>query len=228
MSERHIHAFDLDNTLVNGCLTERAVWKIAEHRPLTDMQQSSLEVLAKERATLLKADGTLAGDKAGDYIWRSVYAFVDIVRGVPLKTMRRIAEELAEQDAGAVYTEMRTKINAIRDGGDIAVVISASPGLLVSAFSRRIGAAASAGSRYYRQGNEMHRWRPPRDPHAKNHTLQAMCDRLGGSAVAAYGDTLSDLAMLNMVEQPHAVNPVPELRAHATSQGWPIIDCAKY
>jgi phosphoserine phosphatase len=227
--QQRVHAFDLDNTLVPGCLTERAVWKIAERAPLTSAQMTWLDELNKERSTLLRPDGRLMSTSAADaYIWRAVDAFMDINRGVPFQTMRRIAAKLAEEDAAAIYPEMLTKIEEIHAAGEIAVIISASPALLVSAFARRIGAAASAGSRYYRQGNEMHRWRPSRNPHPKDHTLRAMCSRLEGQAVAAYGDTMNDKPMLNSVTYPHAVNPVPELRDQALKNGWQIINCATH
>ena len=50
-------------------------------------------------------------------------------------------------------------------------------------------------------------------------------DRVGDEPiVAAYGDTASDIPMLEMAEQPTAVHPDRRLRAAAAARGWRIID----
>ena len=41
----------------------------------------------------------------------------------------------------------------------------------------------------------------------------------------AYADSLSDLSILQLVGTPVAVNPEPELRAHAETMGWRVIAC---
>jgi phosphoserine phosphatase len=42
--------------------------------------------------------------------------------------------------------------------------------------------------------------------------------------IAAYGDTLSDLPMLEMSENPIAIYPDAGLRKLAESRGWQMID----
>ncbi len=41
----------------------------------------------------------------------------------------------------------------------------------------------------------------------------------------AYADSLSDLSILQLVGTPVAVNPEPELKAHAETVGWRLITC---
>lgn len=43
----------------------------------------------------------------------------------------------------------------------------------------------------------------------------------------AYGDHVSDIFLLSIVKNPHAVNPSKELRRYANDKGWPIINFYK-
>jgi len=43
-----------------------------------------------------------------------------------------------------------------------------------------------------------------------------------------YGDGLSDQYVLGRVGHPTAVNPMPELRALATANGWPVLDFPRH
>ena len=44
------------------------------------------------------------------------------------------------------------------------------------------------------------------------------------SECSAYGDHGSDVAMLSLVKEAIAVNPCPQLRAHAVACGWAIVE----
>jgi phosphoserine phosphatase len=74
---------------------------------------------------------------------------------------------------------------------------------IAEAFAARIGAAVSV----------------------KSEKADNLRDRIGNETIlAAYGDTASDLPMLEMAEQPTAVHPDKRLRAAAGARSWRIID----
>lgn len=224
MSERRLHAFDLDDTLIPGSLVERAFWKLVEtgYIVLTDEQLGSLTAAQAEHVL---PNGRLGND-SGDYIASIVKATIDGTRGLPLRVIQHAAQEVAEEDALRVFPEMQERINTIKDEGDSVAIISGSIDHFVHPLARRLGARLSSGSRFYVAGGEIHRWREHQDrTKNKDKIMLAMCRNIGAVAYAAYGDSISDLPMLVAAQNPYAVNPQPKLRAAAKENNWPVIDC---
>lgn len=60
---------------------------------------------------------------------------------------------------------------------------------------------------------------------ALEHWLERHQENLAGSWF--YSDSHNDIPLLQFVEHPVAVDPDPALRAHAESQGWPVISLRK-
>ncbi|HSX33433.1 MAG TPA: haloacid dehalogenase-like hydrolase [Candidatus Saccharimonadales bacterium] len=219
MTKRRVHAFDLDGTLVPGSLTERAFWHLAEMGELR-LSDDRVATLAAWRQ---RFEETVRPDH--DYAVDIVAAIVEGTRGIPVQTLRRMAAERAEADYELIYPEMKGALARARRPNQALVLISGSMDIFVRAFGRRLGAAAVTGSRFYTQGGAIHHSKPARGLPAKDDVLLGMCESLGGTPYAAYGDTSQDLPMLIASAHPHAVNPDMALRAAAESLGWPIIDC---
>jgi len=59
----------------------------------------------------------------------------------------------------------------------------------------------------------------------KARSIQALSEKAGYDLTRsyAYSDSITDLAMLEAVGHPHAVNPDKDLRKIATSRGWPVL-----
>jgi phosphoserine phosphatase len=60
----------------------------------------------------------------------------------------------------------------------------------------------------------------------KAKAVQAVADEQGISLADsyAYSDSMTDLPLLELVGNPHAVNPEKELRTIAEQRGWPILE----
>lgn len=107
-----------------------------------------------------------------------------------------------------------------RDGIQIGVVSSAYQPI-VAAFARRME-AEPIGSPLVFKGDSLAGVRLPIN--AYEHKVESIHRRFPGAEfLAVYGDTGSDIPMMELSQQPVAVYPDAELRTIAESRGWRII-----
>lgn len=212
--ERRVHAFDLDGTLIPGSLVERAFSEL--------LRRGDLNLSDDEIRTILEYKNV----DESEYIRQTVRGFSDGIRGLPTKHLRRVAKEIAQQDAVTIYPEMNRILDDVRANGEDIVIISGSPRMFVEAFGHEIGATVSDGTHHYSARGIIHETRPRRKAiWEKGEHLNSICRSIGGQAVSAYGDAMNDLPMLSSALKPTAVNPLPDLREVALERHWPIIDC---
>jgi HAD superfamily phosphoserine phosphatase-like hydrolase len=111
--------------------------------------------------------------------------------------------------------------NHRRKGAQIAIVSGAYQPI-VEAFARQIGNVRAVGSRLiYENGKLSGVALPINSYQQKAENIRSFCG--GESILAAYGDTISDLPMLEMSENPMATYPDDDLRRVAESKGWHIV-----
>ena len=119
-------------------------------------------------------------------------------------------------------------VAAHRAAGDRILIISATPTFLVAAIAARLGIEDVLGTDlalahgHYSGAIEG----IPSAREGKLHKLEAW---LAGqpqdmAQVHFYSDSINDLPLLAAVGRPHAVNPDPQLRTHAETEGWDILD----
>jgi len=138
--------------------------------------------------------------------------------------MRRFVEEVLAPrfDAGALEALARHRV-----GGDHVVVISAALVPVVKAVCDRLGLEEFVGTACeVEDGRYRGRLDGP-SPHGdeKPEVAAAYMQRWGALATDcwAYADHGSDIALLQSVGHPVAVNPKPELLKFAREAGWPIL-----
>jgi HAD superfamily phosphoserine phosphatase-like hydrolase len=108
-----------------------------------------------------------------------------------------------------------------QDGVEIVVVSSAYQPI-VEAFARQMDAIPIGSSLAFKDGNITGLHLPL---NAYEHKAEAVRARIGDAEIlAAYGDTLSDLPMLELSQAPIAVCPDANLRKVAETRGWRIIE----
>jgi HAD superfamily phosphoserine phosphatase-like hydrolase len=123
------------------------------------------------------------------------------------KRRRKLIAQLEEQHA---------------NGAQIAVVSSAYQPI-VAAFAQHLD-AIPIGSPLIFSEEKLTGIQAPIN--AYQHKAAAVRGHFGtGPIHAAYGDTASDLAMLELSNEPVAVNPDRELRKIAITRGWKILAC---
>ena len=224
MSERtptqKLHAFDADGTLLKGSILDRAFWKLAENG-VFELDDSLVDTLKKLRET----------PDSLEYIIELINAYMTQKQGQRVKDIKKVADELAEVEIDTVFPEMKQEITKRRqEAGSTLIIISGSPQVFVNALAKRLGFDFSIGSHYPTRGGLYHPHREYKGRADKKHLYtESVLRKLGRGSVlqSAYGDTMSDLSLLESAEEPAAVNPTDELRKVAVTRRWRVIDCVQ-
>ncbi len=123
-----------------------------------------------------------------------------------------------------VYTYTRDLVRDLKIQGYLLFVISGSQHEIIQKLGDYYGFDDVIGTRYEQVDGHFTGHRDVVYGH-KAELLQGLIEKhhltLPGSI--AVGDTASDIAMLELVEQPIAFNPSQELLVHAQTKGWPIV-----
>jgi len=147
---------------------------------------------------------------------------IGLMRGLPISEVNAMAEwvvfnELWPKGRADVLSELEKK----RLTGTQIAVVSGAYQPIVEAFARKIDAVA-IGTQLRYEGGKLE------GIELTVNSYQRKAEKVRASypdyrIVAAYGDTLSDLPMMEMSEQPVAVYPDAKLRRVAKERGWRII-----
>lgn len=162
-----------------------------------------------------------------DQIDRSAFnrAFYRQYRGLEAEMARSLAEPCAaEVYRPALYTGARQAVQEHLARGDQVVIVSGALDFLLEPLARLLGATAALGARL---GTSDGRFTgelqgPPVAAGEKRRLVEEYATRHGIDLPRswAYGDSLADLAMLEVVGRPVAVNPSSGLRRVALARGW--------
>lgn len=216
MTERKLAVFDVDGTIRPGSLVEDAFWQLTESGLLTPSKETIEQLIS------------LRDLKDHGYIWALVEAYAEAKKGVKVADIRRFAKQMAQDSIATLYPEVMARIEQHKQAGDLLAMISGSPQVHVEALAAQLGFNAASGSRFYHNGHRYHSQRIAEDRGTREQKpiiAQNIANRLGATGiVAAYGDTMTDVDMLELAEHPVAVHPTAELRTHAITHGWEVID----
>ena len=211
--------FDVDGTIAPGSVSERAFWH---------MQQTGVFNIAD--ADLQRLDELRSEVDLNAYHHTRDNLYDRAIRGVSVSAVRRIAEQVADAVMSEAYPEILDEINDYKDRGFALGMISGSPDMFVQKL-KPLGFHVATGTRYFHNRHIYHEARPPKSRAEEKHDFAlGMARRLGLRGVtAAFGNSMSDLSMLEIAEHPVAVNPDLGLREIAKSDPdrWRIIDCVE-
>ena len=147
---------------------------------------------------------------------------IGLMRGLSTSEVNAMAEwvvfnEMWPKGRADVLLELEKK----RLAGAQIVVVSGAYQPIVEAFARKMDARAIGTGLRYEDGKLEGINLPVNSYQHKVDNIRAFYS--DSSIMAAYGDMLSDLPMMEMSEQPVAVYPDPKLRRVAEERGWRII-----
>ncbi len=145
-------------------------------------------------------------------------------KGATPADVARMAEWVVEHEMWPRRREdALAEIARHRAAGQRVIVASGTYQPLVEAFARRIGAEALGTPLEFADGRTTgYTDGPIRVRQEKVDQVLAALD--GEEIVAAYGDTASDVPLLELAREPVAVYPSPALRQIATARGWRILE----
>jgi HAD superfamily hydrolase (TIGR01490 family) len=221
--DRHVAAFDLENTLVASNVVASYAWLATRRLPTADRVRFTLRTLAE-------APSLLAQDRAdrSDFL----RAFYRRYEGAPVDQLDEDAlEHFSAMLMGRSFPAALRRVREHRALGHRTVLITGALDLVVEPLRplfddvvcARLGTEPDADGRLVYTGRLD---AVPPTAEARASILADYCDRhgLSLSESVAYADSSSDLPMLEAVGFPVAVNPEPRLASVARKRGWLIED----
>jgi HAD superfamily hydrolase (TIGR01490 family) len=152
----------------------------------------------------------------------------ELLAGVPERRLKRMVPDLLAGILPRVYPQMLDEVRLHQDEGRPTFIVSAAGDGIVSLLAEVLDMDGGIGTRYEvdSAGNFTGLLRggllygagkvPPMRRFAADHGIDL-------EASWAYSDSVSDLPMLELVGNPVAVNPDPELGRLARQRGWRVL-----
>jgi HAD superfamily hydrolase (TIGR01490 family) len=212
--DRHLAAFDLENTLIASNVVASYSWLATRRLPVDDRARFVVQ-------TLLEAPSLLALDRQdrSDFL-RHFYRRFD---GAPID---QIDEDAAEMFSGLILTKSFPaairRVRAHRALGHRTVLITGALDFVVEPLAPLFDdiVCASLAVRHGRYTGELTAVPPTGETRAQAMADYAEAEGLDLRESVAYADSSSDLPMLEAVGFPVAVNPETRLAALARKRGW--------
>ena len=147
---------------------------------------------------------------------------IGLMRGMPISEVNAMAEsvvfnELWPKGRADVLKELEKK----RLSGAQIVVVSGAYQPIVEAFARKIDAVAIGTQLRYEDG-KLKGINPPVNSYERK-AEKVRTTYPDARIVAAYGDTMSDLPMMEISDTPVAVYPDAKLLSVAKERGWRVM-----
>jgi len=207
---------------IEGTLTTGSSWKALQRYYLTYLNPWAYRFFILRwlpRYPLVQA-GILDREKAmTDWMRREI----NLLKGFSPDEFRKIAEWIVENEMWSQRRDYMVKeLEKFNGSGIKIVLVSSAYQPLVELFADHIDADAIGSSLIYQENKLTGVVRPMNAYQQKANNILARYKN--EEIAAAYGDTMSDLPMMEISEEPVAVTPSPELRKIAEHRGWRIID----
>jgi phosphoserine phosphatase len=152
-----------------------------------------------------------------------MHAEIQLFQGLSVDEFEQISEWIVEDNMWpGVRQDVLAELKTHRQAGAQIAVVSSAYQPIVAAFARRMGAVPIGSKLVFADG----KINGIRDPiNAYEHKANFVRAEFADAPIAAtYGDTASDIPMMEMSTEPVAVHPDKELRRVAEARGWRIID----
>lgn len=211
-------AFDIDGTLIRWQLYHAVVDKLAQKGLLGD---TAYEELHKARMVWKRREHPGAFH---DYEMKLVRTYEQALPTLTGKEFDEAVEKVALEYKTQVYTYTRDLAKRLKDDGYVLIAISGSHEELVEHVAKQFDFDYWIGTQYKRENGKF-TGKVELGNRNKNETLLALAKhyKLTMDGSYAVGDSRSDAAMLEIVENPIAFNPDQELLQIATKKQWPIV-----
>lgn len=196
--------FDIDGTLYRNSLLIENFKKLIKYEIVDEMVWLDRVRKPFQEWAIRKGDYE-------NYLEDVAAAYKDAMIGLDERTIDFLAEQTIEQNWEKTYVFTRERITEHLDLGHKVVFISGSPDFLVAKMAKHYGVTDFMASQYVFDqdkrftGEVLPMW----DSDNKRRAIMSFVDRydIDLEQSYAYGDTLGDLTMLEMVGHPVAINP---------------------
>ena len=213
---QRVALFDLDRTLIPGSSL------VPFGRELLGLGLVSKRLLARHLAT---ATRFRRGGLADDGVDRIRTDLLAVLAGRDHEPLRGVADKVGAALADSMYRSARHILDLHLAAGDFCVILTAAPQELAESLVAQVGAHRAVGTRLEVIDGRFTGRLTGAFCHGpgKLSRLAEDVGQVNWLRAAAYGDSASDLAVLERVADPVAVNPDRQLRAAAERAGWPVL-----
>jgi HAD superfamily hydrolase (TIGR01490 family) len=215
--ERHMAAFDLENTLIASNVVESYAWLAARHLPWDERVRFVVELL-REAPALLALDRRDRGDFLRHFYRRYEKA--------PADRLRADAWELfSDHVLKKAFPAGIRRVREHRAAGHRTVLITGALDFVVDPLRPLFDDVVAARLGETPEGlltGELVDVPPTGEARALAMAAYAEAEGLSLAESVAYADSASDLPMLEAVGHPVAVNPETKLAAIARKRGWHV------
>jgi HAD superfamily hydrolase (TIGR01490 family) len=210
--------FDIDGTLIRWQLYHVVVDKLVKAGAITP---EAFRVVREARMAWKRREHPEAF-KAYEHELITVYEAA--LEHLSTKTFDAIVLDVIDEYKDQTYTYTRDLLRELKAKGYLLFIISGSHEELIEQIGKYYGFDDWLGTRYLRTGEHFsgQKFVASKDKRAG---LQTLIEKHGVSMQnsMAVGDSTSDIAMLEMVEQPIVFNPDRLLFETARQRGWQIV-----
>lgn len=218
MPKKSFAVFDIDGTLIRWQLYHVIVDKLASQGHLG---RGAEQQLRNARMTWKRREHV---DAFKAYEMTAVRLYEAALQQLKPKFFDSFIDEIIEVYKDQTYTYTRDLLKKLKSQGYQLFIISGSHKELIEHIGKHYGFDDWIGSDYKREKGRYtgHKYIASLDKATALKTL-AEKHKLDFSNSLAIGDSASDIAMLELVENPIAFNPETKLFATAKQNGWPIV-----
>lgn len=218
MKGRKFAVFDIDGTLLRWQLYHSAVNTLAKRGLLGER---TYEELRSIRSSWKNREHPEAFK---EYERHMVKMYDAAVSGVPVSEFEAAARQTVAEHKQQVYTYTRDLISTLKKDGYFLITISGSHKEMVEELAEFYGFDDFAGSTYeIRNGVFTGEKEIAAKDKARYLNEMILRHNLSTKDSVGVGDTASDIAFLEMVDNPIAFNPDQHLLKTATDRGWKIV-----
>lgn len=213
--------FDVDNTIMKGSSLYHVAVGLARHNFFTPREIVGFGIK--------QLKFVMSGSEDLEDMASVTQAALSFVEGRKVDDLAQLGEVIFDEVmVDKLIPGTLALAQGHLDAGQQVWLVTATPVELASVLARRLGLTGALGTvSEIRDGRYTGRLvGPPLHGLAKAEAVRALAEREGLDLAecSAYSDSINDIPMLSEVGFPVAVNPDPELRAHARSLDWRIRD----
>ncbi len=214
--DRHMAAFDLENTLISSNVVESYAWLASRHLPLDERVRLTMRIL-RESPSLLSLDRKDRGDFLRFFYRRYENAPVETVRADAVEMFSDLI--LAKSFPAAIR-----RVREHRALGHRTILITGALDFVVEPLRPLFDEVVCARLREHRGSltGELVDAPPTGEARALLLADYAASEGIALEESVAYADSSSDLPMLEAVGHPVAVNPEAKLATIARKRGWHV------
>lgn len=213
--------FDVDNTIMRGSSLFHLAVGLAKRKYF---RASEISGFARKQLKFV-----LSGSEDLEDMASATEAALSFVQDRSVVELQDLAEEIFDSEMiDKLIPGTLALAQGHLDAGQQVWLVTATPQELAAVIAKRLGLTGALGTVAESRAGVYtgHLDGPPLHGLAKAEAVRALAaaEGLDLADCSAYSDSVNDIPMLSSVGNPVAVNPDPELRAHALANEWRIRD----